>query len=112
MPPGGAPERLLGWLEDRLGLSLLVKMGREKQVPIHRHSFWYYMGGMTLFLFGIQVLTGILLLLYYRPSSEEAFESVQFIVTKVPFGWLIRNLHSWSANLLVFVLFLHSASTS
>ncbi|MFQ5876454.1 MAG: cytochrome bc complex cytochrome b subunit [Acidobacteriota bacterium] len=108
--PRGARGRLLDWLEERLGLSLLLKLGREKHVPLHRHTFWYYMGGMTLFLFGLQVLTGILLLLYYRPSSEEAFESVQFIVTKVPFGWLIRNLHSWSANLLVFVLFVHMFS--
>ena len=45
---------------------------------------------MTLFLFGIQVGTGALLLLYYRPSASEAYESVQFIMTRVPFGWLIR----------------------
>jgi cytochrome b6 len=65
---------------------------------------------MTLFLFSIQVATGILLLLYYRSSAEEAFESVQFIMTKVPFGWLIRSIHSWSANLLVLVLFVHMFS--
>jgi cytochrome b6 len=62
---------------------------------------------MTLFLFGLQVATGILLLLYYRPSAAEAYESVQFIVTKVEFGWLIRNLHSWSANLLILLAFAH-----
>ena len=101
---------LWDWLEERVGLSALVEMGRHKQVPLHRHSIWYYMGGMTLFLFGIQVATGILLLLYYRPSSGEAFESVQFLMTRVPFGWLIRSIHSWSANLLVFVLFLHMFS--
>jgi cytochrome b6 len=65
---------------------------------------------MTLFLFGIQVGTGILLLLYYRPSASEAFESVQFIMTRVPFGWLIRSIHSWSANLLVLVAFVHMFS--
>src|SRR6187399_3094628 len=62
---------------------------------------------MTLFLFGVQVFTGILLLLYYRPSAAEAYESVQFIVTQVPFGWLIRNIHSWSANLLILAAFAH-----
>jgi cytochrome b6 len=103
----GPAARLLAWLEERLGFSALVEFGRHKQVPQHRHTIWYYLGGMTLFLFGIQVGTGILLLLYYRPSAGEAFESVQFIMTKVPFGWLIRSVHSWSANLLVFVLFLH-----
>ena len=98
------------WLEERVGVSELVALGRHKQVPRHKHSIWYYMGGMTLFLFLIQVATGILLLLYYRPSSGEAFESVQFLMTRVPFGWLIRSIHSWSANLLVFVLFLHMFS--
>jgi cytochrome b6 len=100
---------LLDWLEERLGISLVIELGRHKQVPIHKHTIWYYLGGMSLFLFSIQVATGILLLLYYRPSNE-AFESVQFLVTKVPFGWLVRSIHSWSANLLVFVVFLHMFS--
>ncbi len=62
---------------------------------------------MTLFLFAVQVASGILLLLYYRPSASEAFESVQFIVTQVEFGWLVRNVHSWSANLLILAAFAH-----
>ena len=65
---------------------------------------------MTLFLFTVQVATGILLLLYYRPSSEGAFESVQFIMTEVQFGWLIRSIHSWSANLMIATLFIHMFS--
>jgi cytochrome b6 len=56
------------------------------------------------------VSTGVLLMLYYRPSANEAFESVEFIMTVVPFGWLIRSIHSWSANLMVFFAFLHLAS--
>ena len=80
-------------------------MAQEKEVPVHRHSIWYYFGWMTLFLFTVQVVTGILLLLYYRPSSENAFESVQFIITEVKFGWLIRSIHSWSANLMIATLF-------
>jgi cytochrome b6 len=83
---------------------------REKTVPIHRHTIWYYFGGMTLFLFSIQVVTGILLLLYYRPTAESAFESVRFIMAEVRFGWLIRSIHSWSANLMIFALFVHMAS--
>src|SRR5437773_3901798 len=62
---------------------------------------------MTLFLFVVQIFTGILLLLYYRPSAAEAYESVQFIVTQVEFGWLIRNIHSWSANLLIALALAH-----
>ena len=95
------------WLDERLSISTLSEMAYKKEVPLHRHSIWYYFGGMTLFLFVVQVVTGILLLLYYRPSAENAFESVQFIVTEVQFGWLIRSIHSWSANLMIATLFIH-----
>ena len=95
------------WLDERLSIKTLSGAARKKEVPVHRHSIWYYFGGMTLFLFVVQVVTGILLLLYYRPSAENAFESVQFIVTEVQFGWLIRSVHSWSANLMVATLFIH-----
>jgi cytochrome b6 len=98
---------LWDWFDRRLGLDLIFKLAREKEVPIHRHTIWYYFGGMSLFLFAIQIVTGILLLLYYRPSAENAFESVQFIMAEVRFGWLIRSIHSWSANVLVAVLFIH-----
>jgi quinol-cytochrome oxidoreductase complex cytochrome b subunit len=101
---------LRGWLDERMGLADLIQQAREKQVPIHRHSIWYYLGGMTLFLFGIQVATGILLLLYYRPSADEAYESVQFLMTEVQFGWLVRSIHAWSANLMILTLFLHAFS--
>jgi cytochrome b6 len=103
-------ERARRWFDDRLGLSKLVEFGSHKTVPVHRFSVFYYLGGMTLFFFLVQVCTGILLMLYYRPSANEAFESVEFIMTVVPFGWLIRSIHSWSANLMVFFAFLHLAS--
>jgi len=95
------------WLDDRLGVDALRHLAEKKTVPVHRHSVWYYFGGMTLFFFLIQISTGILLMLYYRPSAEEAYESVQFIVTQVPFGWLIRSIHSWSANLMIGTAFVH-----
>jgi quinol-cytochrome oxidoreductase complex cytochrome b subunit len=99
------------WLDRRVGLADLTKLAKKKQVPVHRHTVWYYFGGMTLFLFLVQFVTGILLLFYYRPSAEEAFESIQFLMTEVEFGWLIRSLHSWSANLMIFTLFIHFFST-
>jgi cytochrome b6 len=104
------PGKILSWLDDRVGLGALRELAREKQVPLHRHSIWYYFGGMTLFLFTVQVVTGGLLLLYYRPSAETAFESVQFIMADVRFGWLIRSVHSWSANLMIATLFIHMFS--
>jgi len=99
--------KVIDWVDERLDLSGVRHFVADKGVPVHAQKIWYYLGGMTLFLFGVQVLTGILLLLYYRPSATEAYESVQFIVTQVQFGWLIRNLHSWSANLLIGLAFAH-----
>lgn len=98
------------WVEERFGLAAVQALGRHKLVPRHRHSIWYYLGGMTLFLFVLQVATGILLTLYYRPSPDEAFESVRFITGEVSFGWLIRALHGWTANLLILAAFVHVAS--
>ena len=103
----GAPGFIIDWLDERLDLSGVKHFISEKGVPIHAQKAWYYLGGMTLFLLAVQIFTGILLLLYYRPSAAEAYESVQFIVTQVKFGWLIRSIHSWSANLLIAVAFAH-----
>ncbi len=102
--------RVLSWLDERFGAGSVEEFLRHKTVPVHRHTLWYYFGGMTLFLFIIQVLTGILLLLYYRPTPNDAFESVQYVMTQVRFGWLIRSVHSWSANLMIFTAFVHMFS--
>jgi cytochrome b6 len=102
--------RVRAWARDRLGWDDLVHIVAKKRVPVHRHTIFYYLGGMALFLFLVQVATGILLLLYYRPSSAEAFESVQYVMADVPFGWLIRSIHSWGANLFVGVVFAHLLS--
>ncbi len=98
------------WLEDRLGLAAIREVAGHKTVPVHSATHWYYFGGITLFLFGVQMMTGILLLFYYRPTVAEGFESVKFIMTRVEFGWLIRSIHSWSANLMIFMAFVHMFS--
>ena len=98
------------WLDRRVGLADLEYLAHKKRVPLHRHTIWYYFGGMTLFLFAIQIATGILLLFYYRPSAEEAYESIQFLMAEVEFGWLIRSIHAWAANLMIFTLFVHMFS--
>ena len=61
--------RIVDWVDERLNLSEVRHFIQEKGVPIHAQKLWYYLGGVTLFLFAIQVASGILLLLYYRPSS-------------------------------------------
>jgi quinol-cytochrome oxidoreductase complex cytochrome b subunit len=105
-----ARNRVLAWFDERVGLGAAVDFLRHKTVPLHRYSVLYYLGGVSLFLFAVQVGTGLLLLIYYHPTPDGAFESVRFIVAQVPFGWLIRSLHSWSANLMVFTVFLHMFS--
>ena len=99
------------FLDERLGLDVFQSLMGKKRVPIHAASHFYYLGGMALFLFFVQIATGILLALFYKPSPDQAFESVRAIMTEVDFGWLIRSAHSWSANLLIGVLFLHVLTT-
>ncbi len=101
---------LFEWIDERTSISKLRDTLTKKEVHIHRRTVFYYFGGMTLFFFLLQVGTGILLMLYYRPSAGEAFESIEFIMTRVPYGWLIRSIHSWSANLMVFFAFIHLAT--
>jgi cytochrome b6 len=103
----GYTDRVRDWLQDRVPLAEAREFAEHKTVPVHRLTVLYYFGGMTLFFFLVQVMTGIMLMLYYRPSADQAFESVEFLMTTVQFGWLIRSLHSWSANLMVFFAFVH-----
>jgi len=109
---GGSPRKQLGnrvyeWIDGRLNISGLITYMSHKVVPVHGHSAFYYFGGLTLFFFLVQVATGILLLMYYRPGADAAYESVRFIISEVSFGWLIRAIHSWSANLMILMAFLH-----
>ena len=97
------------WVDERLGLSELAAFARHKTVPVHSQSFWYYWGGISLFLFLVQCFTGVLLLVYYRPGAE-AYESVRQITFVMHFGWLIRSAHAWSANLMIFSILVHMFS--
>jgi cytochrome b6 len=104
-------QRVAAFFTERLGLDAAWALAAKKRVPVHRTTSFYFLGGMALFLFGVQVATGILLALYYKPAPDQAFESVRGIMTEIDFGWLIRSIHSWSANLLIGVLFLHVLTT-
>ena len=102
--------KILRWLDERYDLSGLWEFAKKKSVPKFRETIWYYFGGVALLLFVVQVISGILLLMYYKGTEDLAFESVKFISTKVSFGWLIRSIHSWSANLMIFAVFIHMFS--
>ncbi|HLP03470.1 MAG TPA: cytochrome bc complex cytochrome b subunit [Opitutaceae bacterium] len=103
------PTSFYAWMDTRLGLSDVLAFAKKKTVPQHRHSFWYYWGGISLFLFLLQAVTGILLLVYYRPGPE-AYESVRQITYQIQFGWLVRSAHSWSGNLMLVAIFVHMFS--
>lgn len=100
---------IAAYLVDRLGLHEAIEFARHKTVPLHRHTVWYYMGGIALFCFVIQVVTGILLMVYYRPGPE-SYESVRQITYVIHFGWLIRSVHNWTANVFLLVVFVHMFS--
>src|SRR3990170_7969918 len=99
--PGGA----VGWVDTRLHLGPFIAALLHVRIP--RDAKTFYLGGITLFLFGIQVVTGTLLALYYSPTPAAAYESVLSITSDVEFGWLIRSIHHWAANLMIISLVLH-----
>jgi cytochrome b6 len=103
---------IFGWIDRRYGVAPLVEYMRHKEVPVGAHSMvWYYLGGITLFFFSVQVITGILLLAYYEAGENTSYESIRFLTTKVPFGWLVRSMHCWSAHLMIVSLLSHMFST-
>jgi cytochrome b6 len=108
-----SPDKLSGkcarYLLARYPVWPLIDHLSQKVVPLHRHSAWYALGGIALFFLTVQIVTGILLMVYYRPAQP--WGSVQRIVMEVPFGNLIRSVHHWAANLMVLTLFLHLFST-
>jgi cytochrome b6 len=99
--------RLALWLDDRLGISAVLEFMTKKDVPQHRHTIWYYTGSSILLFFGIQVVTGVMLALYYKPTLQAANASVARIITEVPLGWAVRSVHSWSASFMIAAVILH-----
>ena len=96
----------MSFFADRIGWQNITGWLSTHRVP--RRGFVFYVGGLTLFLFLVQVATGILLVLYYQPDPQTAFSSVQRITGgEVPYGNLVRNVHAWSADLFVATLFVH-----
>jgi quinol-cytochrome oxidoreductase complex cytochrome b subunit len=106
-------QKIRPWLAARFNVpaveSFVEHQGR-KPLPPHT-GFWHTFGSLSLYLVLNQVVTGILLMIYYRPTTDTAFESVRFIMTKAHFGWLIRGLHAWGATLMILCLLVHMVRT-
>jgi cytochrome b6 len=94
------------WFQERLEIQAIADDITSKYVPPHVNIF-YCLGGITLTCFIVQVATGFAMTFYYRPTVTEAFSSVEFIMTQVNFGWLIRSVHRWSASMMVLNMILH-----
>lgn len=99
----------LAWLEERIGLNDLYKNLLDRPEPLG--NWWNTLGSASLFLFLLQVATGIFLTVYYNPSPDHAYDSIQYIMNEVAFGWLIRGIHHWGASLMVLVVFIHMLRT-
>src|SRR5512140_256671 len=96
-------ERIEAGLAERFPVRKMnyASMVEKKEVPIHRLSWGYYVGGLALFFFIVQVVTGLMLLFYYQPTVSDAHASVEFITSDVPGGGLIRNIHAWCSSLMI-----------
>jgi cytochrome b6 len=94
------------WFQERLEIQAIADDITSKYVPPHVNIF-YCLGGITLTCFIVQVATGFAMTFYYRPTVTEAFASVEYIMTEVNFGWLIRSVHRWSASMMVLNMILH-----
>jgi ubiquinol-cytochrome c reductase cytochrome b subunit len=101
--------KVYDWFNERLGLSGVYDTVLDRKVP--KVNWWFTLGSASLFLFTMQAVTGIFLTIYYVPSPDHAYDSIQFIMTGVPFGWLIRGIHHWGATLMVVFVFAHMLRT-
>lgn len=97
--------RIGTWLDERVGWRSVWNTVFVRKVP--KVNWWYALGSAALFVVILQGVTGILLTIYYVPSPDQAYDSVQYITTQVPAGWLIRGVHHWGASLLVVLSVLH-----
>lgn len=102
-------KKLYDWLDERLGLTTIYNTTLDRKVP--KVNWWFTLGSASLFLFLIQGVTGMMLTVYYVPSPDKAYDSIQYIMNGVAFGWLIRGIHHWGASLMVLFVFLHMLRT-
>jgi ubiquinol-cytochrome c reductase cytochrome b subunit len=98
---------LIGWIDQRFPLTKLWKEQAAAYYVPKNFNFWYYFGVLSLVVLANQLVTGIFLTMNYKPSSTEAFASVEYIMRDVDGGWLIRYMHSTGASAFFIVIYLH-----
>jgi len=97
----------LGWIDDRFPLTKLWKDHLSEYYAPKNFNFWYYFGSLALLVLVNQLITGIVLAMAYKPGAETAFDSVQYIMRDVSWGWLIRYMHATGASAFFLVVYLH-----
>jgi ubiquinol-cytochrome c reductase cytochrome b subunit len=107
--PAGAPvmEQALTWVDNRFPASKLFKEHMSEYYAPKNFNFWYYFGVLAMVVLVIQIVTGIFLTMHYKPDAQYAFASVEYIMRDVPWGWLVRYMHSTGASAFFIVIYLH-----
>ena len=100
-------EKLLTWIDARFPLTKVWNEHLAKYYAPKNFNFWYYFGSLALLVLVIQIVTGIFLAMHYKPDTERAFASVEYIMRDVPWGWLLRYMHSTGASLFFVAIYLH-----
>jgi len=103
----GKMEALLAWIDARLAVKQAWNDHVGQYYAPKNQNFWYYFGSLALFVLVLQLVTGIFLTMNYKPSAAEAFNSVEYIMRDVEWGWLLRYLHSTGASAFFLVVYLH-----
>ena len=100
--------RLAQWIHERIPLSTeQLRELTNEPVPNHLKRWWFCLGGTPAYLFVVQIVTGILLAMYYQPAPSTAFESIRYITHEATFGWFLRSMHKWAATLMIAAMILH-----
>jgi ubiquinol-cytochrome c reductase cytochrome b subunit len=99
--------KLLAWVDSRFPLSSTIEAHLTKYYAPKNFNFWYFFGSLAILVLALQIITGIFLVMHYKPDAEKAFQSVEYIMREVPWGWLVRYLHSTGASMFFVVVYLH-----
>ena len=107
--PPNAPlgEKVMTWVDSRFPASKMYKEHLSEYYAPKNFNFWYFFGSLALLVLVIQIVTGIFLVMHYKPDAALAFASVEYIMRDVPWGWLVRYMHSTGASAFFVVVYLH-----
>ena len=98
---------LLGWVDERMPLTKVWKEHLSEYYAPKNFNFFYFFGSLAILVLANQILTGLWLTMYYTPTAKGAFASVEYIMRDVPFGWILRYMHSTGASAFFIVVYLH-----